>query len=175
LSYANIRPKARELSYISFSETTVDEDLPPLLVDELGPVGIITSEQEFGKALFGIVASTSPASLTRAECDRLHLDNPAIWHHYSINTLRRLRLESRSNGPPSSTSHISQFAMIYKRVEEHRVGRTMLDVGSNLGLLPILIAERDSSALITGCDNRSDIMRQATGLASRLYADRVRF
>src|SRR5215472_10319758 len=137
LSYANIRPKARELSYISFSETTVDEDLPPLLVDELGPVGIITSEQEFGKALFGIVASTSPASLTCAECDRLHLDNPAIWHHYSINTLRRLRLESRSNGPPPSTSHISQFAMIYKRVEEHRVGRTMLDVGSNLGILPI--------------------------------------
>jgi len=158
-----------------FTETTVDEDLPSLIVDELAPIGAIASEQEFGKALFAIVAPTSPASLNCAECGRLHLANPAIWHHYCLNALRRLRLESQRNSSDGNASHVSQFAMIYERIAEHRVGRTMLDVGSNLGLLPILIAERDSDAMITGCDNRPEIMLQATGLASRLDVDRVRF
>jgi len=148
--------------------------VPSFVVDELAPIGAIASEQEFGKALFAIVASTSPASLNCAECGRLHLDNPAIWHHYCLNTLRRLRLESRSNDSDGSASHVSQFAMIYQRTAEQRIGRTMLDVGSNLGLL-ILIAERDTDAMITGCDNRLDIMRQATALASRLDVGRVRF
>jgi len=146
-----------------------------LVLDELAPIGAIASDQEFAKALFAIVASTSPASLNCAECGRLHLDNPAIWHHYCLNTLKRLRLESDSNCSDGSASHVSQFAMIYERIAEHRVGRTMLDVGSNLGLLPILIAERDSDAMITGCDNRPEIMQQAAGLASRLDVDCVRF
>jgi Methyltransferase domain len=167
--------KRSQIVIHKFSETTADEDLPSLLVDELGPVGVITSEQEFGKALFAVVASTSPASLNCAECGQLHLDNPAIWHHYCINTLRRLRLESCNNGSTSSASQVSQFAMIYKKVAEHRVGSTLLDVGSNLGLLPILIAERHSDAMITGCDNRSDIMRQAVDLASRLDVGHVKF
>jgi SAM-dependent methyltransferase len=151
----------------TFRETTVDGDLPSLVAGELGADGLLTTAQEYGDALFAIVASTSPPSLRCSGCGRLHLDNPGIWRGYCLNTLRRLRplLAEGSASSDSGASDISRFAAVYRRIAGYGVGRSLLDVGTNLGLLPVLLAELAPGKTIVGCDNRPDAVAAASDLA----------
>jgi SAM-dependent methyltransferase len=161
----------------TFGETTVDGDLASLVAGELGADGLLTTEQEYGDALFAIVASTSPPSLRCSACGRLHLDNPSIWRGYCLNTLHRLR-PLLAEGSPSSgsrTSDISRFAAVYRRVAGCSVGRSLLDVGTNLGLLPVLLAELAPGTTIVGCDNRPDAVVVASDLAGAVGGGRPAF
>src|SRR5215831_11005168 len=65
------RPRStggRTIVMHTFSTATIDEDLSPMVADELGPLDVVTTLQEYGDALFAIVASTSPASLRCPDC-----------------------------------------------------------------------------------------------------------
>lgn len=150
----------------TFDEATVDEDLAPLVAGELGPLGVLASARAYGDALFAVVASTSPPGLCCPGCGRLHLDNPAIWRRYCVNSLDRLRPLIAGAGAESATSHLGQFAAVYRRVIELRVGGSLLDVGTNLGLLPVLVAEGATGVAVVGCDSRPESVGCAADLAA---------
>jgi 2-polyprenyl-3-methyl-5-hydroxy-6-metoxy-1,4-benzoquinol methylase len=159
-----------------FGEATVDEDLPEVVAGELGPLGLAGSAREFGDALFAIVASTCPPSLRCPTCGRLHLDDPAIWRHYCLNTLARLGPLLDAPAASRAGSHVAQFAAVYRRILTLRAGASVLDVGSNLGLLPVVLAARAAGVDVVGCDNRAEAIACAADLAAAAgHADRVRF
>jgi 2-polyprenyl-3-methyl-5-hydroxy-6-metoxy-1,4-benzoquinol methylase len=161
----------------TFNEATVDEDLSVTIASELGPLGIFGSAAEYGDALFAIVASTCSSSLDCPKCGRLHLDQPTIWRRFCANTLGRLRSLVEERPPTSSSlaSHVVQFAAIYQRIIEYSIGGSLLDVGSSLGLLPVLLAERFPNMRIVGCDNRPDAIVCATNFAAGGHNGRVTF
>jgi hypothetical protein len=161
----------------AFGESTIDEDVSPMVAEELGPLGMVASPRDYGETLFAIVASTCPASLDCPRCGRLHLDGPAIWRHYSLNTLRRLRTLVAAPRPPAPArpSHVEQFAAVYRRILELHAGASLLDVGSSLGFLPVLAAERAPSSTVVGCDNRPEAVACAADLAAAAGGARARF
>lgn len=170
------RPPARlAIVMHTLDETTVDEDLASALAEELGPTGALASARAYGEALFAIVASTCPAELDCPRCGRLHLDHPALWRHYCLNTLDRLRPLLVGGTAPGPDSHVGRFAAVYRRILELRTGTSVLDVGTNLGLLPVLIGECDAAAAVLGCDNRPEAVAVASDLAAAAGAGRVRF
>lgn len=146
----------------TFDETTVDEDLAPLVAEELG----LATAQAYGDALFAVVASTSPPALFCPGCGRLHLDNPAIWRRYCVNSLDRLRPLIAGARVGDETSHLGQFAAVYRRVIDSLVGGSLLDVGTNLGLLPVLVAEGAAGVAVVGCDSRPESVGCAADLAA---------
>jgi SAM-dependent methyltransferase len=173
------RPPASERAVVmhTLDEATIDEDVATMVAEELGPLGLLASDRDYGETLFAIVASTCPTSLSCARCGRLHLDNPAIWRHLCLNTLRRLRtlIGEPDLAPAAGDSHVAQFAAVYRRIVELRVGGSLLDVGSNLGLLPVLLAERDGGLATVGCDNRPESIACAADLAAATGVDRATF
>jgi hypothetical protein len=72
----------------TFDSTSIDEDLAGVIGVELGGIGVVTTENQYGDALFAIMAS----SCQRANAnDDSKLSNLAIRRRYSLNTLGRLR------------------------------------------------------------------------------------
>ena len=162
----------------TFSTTTIDEDLPAMIADELGPIGVVSTPREYDATFRAIVASTSAASLHCPDCGQPHLDLSAGWRHYGLNTLRRLRSLLSDHVAPSTVqvySHIAQFAAVYRRILQCCTGASLLDVGTSLGLLPILVAERYASMNVVGADYRQDAISCATDLAAAAGAHRVKF
>lgn len=161
----------------TFREDTIDEDVSPLVADELGPAGIVGSADEYGRTLFAIVVSTCPPSLNCQDCGRLHVDRPAVWRHYCINTLNRLRPHLAANGGVSClpATHIEQFGAVYRAISESFLGDSLLDVGCSLGFLPLLMAECHPAISITGCDNRPEAVAIASDLAAPSANRGVRF
>jgi SAM-dependent methyltransferase len=157
------RPGGQTILLHRFSESAIDEDVSPLVAEELGTLGVIASAREYGETLFAVVASTCPSSLDCPECGHLHLDQPAIWRHFSLNTLARLR--RWLDEPGDCASHTAVFAAIYRRILECRVGDSVLDVGSNLGHLPVLLSERAPEVTVVGCDNRPESIATCEALA----------
>lgn len=154
----------------TFTEASVDEDVATFIGEELAPLGFPASGKEFGDALFGIVASTCPPSLMCPKCHRLHLDHPQIWRHFSLNSLHRLeRLLREPPRDDRTVSHLAQFAAIYRRIMECRSGTSLLDVGTNLGLLPVLLV--DGRSVLVGCDNRQESIISASDLAEAAGAN----
>ena len=168
------RPGGQVVLLHPFDESTIDEDVSPLVGDELGSLGAIPSAREYGETLFAVVASTCPASLDCPECGRLHLDRTAIWRHFSLNTLGRLRTWLATPGPHGG-SHTAVFAAIYRRILECRVGHSLLDVGSNLGHLPVLLSELGGDVTVVGCDNRRESIACCEELAAATGSGRVTF
>jgi SAM-dependent methyltransferase len=160
----------------TFDSASVDEDLSEMITDELGPLGVVHSLSEYGDALFAVVASTWPSPVDCPHCGRSHLDLTSVWRHYCINTLRRLRpLMAKGPGPNCTETHVVQFAAIYRRIIDCCAGTSVLDVGTSLGFLPILLAEHVSDIAAVGCDNRRDAVVCATDLAEATQAGRVTF
>jgi SAM-dependent methyltransferase len=158
------RPGGQAILLHRFSESTIDEDVSPIVAEELGGLGVIASAHEYGETLFAVVASTCPSSLDCPECGHLHLDQAAIWRHFSLNTLARLR--AWLDEPGAGASHTAVFAAIYRRILECRVGDSLLDVGSNLGHLPVLLSERAREMAVVGCDNRPESIASCEELAA---------
>jgi len=149
-----------------FDEATIDEDVSPMVGEELGSLGVLASDRDYGEALFAVVASTCPASMDCPDCGRLHLDQTAIWRHFSLNTLDRLRARLDAGPGPAGGSHTAVFAGVYRRILECRVGDSLLDVGSNLGHLPVLLAERAPEVAVVGCDVRPEAIACCDELAA---------
>lgn len=160
----------------AFSASTVDEDVAPLIVEELGPLGLVTTAREYGEALFAIVASTCPSAGPCPQCGRVHVDLATVWRHYSVNTLRRLR--ALLGGVPAAgaeVTHIEQFAAAYRRVIDGCVGDSLLDVGCSLGFLPVLAGELLPDVRAAGCDNRPDAVAAAADLSAVAGGGRAAF
>lgn len=136
-------------------ERTVDEDLPGMLADELGPLGLLNASEDFGCAMNAIITS---ACSTRSPLE--------AWSRYSRNSLERLRALVDQVPGAVAQSHIGQFAAIYRRVLELGVGSSFLDVGTSLGFLPVLVAERVPGVRVVGVDNRQEVMPVAADLAT---------
>jgi SAM-dependent methyltransferase len=168
------RPGGQSIVLHRFDEATIDEDVSPMVGEELGSLGVVTSAREYGETLFAVVASTCPSSLNCPDCGRLHLDQTAIWRHFSLNTLDRLRERLSAPGPECG-SHTAVFAAIYRRILECRVGEGLLDVGSNLGHLPVLLSERAPEMTVVGCDNRPEAISCCVELAAATGNTRVAF
>jgi SAM-dependent methyltransferase len=158
------RPGGQVVLLHRFDESTIDEDVSPLVAEELGSLGVIASAREYGETLFAVVASTCPSSLDCPECGHLHLDQAAIWRHFSLNTLARLR--RWLDEPGDCSSHTAVFAAIYRRILQCRMGDSLLDVGSNLGHLPVLLSERAPEMTVVGCDNRPESIASCEALAA---------
>jgi Methyltransferase domain len=173
------RPPAsgRAILLHTFNEATVDEDLSSIITTELGPLGIVASSEEWSNALCAIVASTCPSTAECSHCDGAHLDLPAIWRQYCLNTLRRLRplLADPQTISSAPLSHIVQFAAVYRRIMDHCTGTSLLDVGSSLGFLPVLVAEEFDGMSVVGCDGRQDAVACATDLAQATSTGNITF
>ena len=162
----------------TFNRGTIDEDLPAVIADELGPLGVVSTAREYDDTLQAIVASTSPTSSGSSGSDLDGLDLLATWRHYGLNTLRRLRpLVSEHSTRPTAlrSSHIAQFATVYRRIIECTTGASLLDVGTSLGFLPILATELYPSMTVVGCDHRQDAISCATDLAAATGSHRLTF
>jgi hypothetical protein len=133
----------------------IDANVLRWLNEEIFPLGVIASARDYGALLFALLASPFPPPR----------DQRAIWHHFCLTTLSRLRELMRYPSPLETDSHIAAFAAIYRRVGELTVGQSVFDVGSSFGFLPVLLAEQWPQARIVGCDNNPDVVSIASDLA----------
>lgn len=142
-----------------FQQMNVNADLICYIERELSPLDIISSERQFGAALFAVMASTFP------EPRQQH----AIWQRFCLNTLIRLREEIEIPSLPiPAVSYIAPFGAIYRRVFELSPGQKHLDVGCSFGFLPVLLAERNCTSNIIGCDNNPDAVMFSRNLATAM-------
>src|SRR2546430_9149634 len=150
------RSSSRTVILHPFSLATIDANLFTVVEGELGAAGVVTPAEEYDQAVIAVVTSTAQA----ADGERL------AWRALCLNTLTKLRsyLADTSALRVAGDAHIGQFAAIYQRVLQLRVGSTLLDVGTSFGFLPILLAERDPTATIVGCDLSSDAITCAADL-----------
>ena len=140
----------------TFGQGEIDADLICFIEDELHSFSIIPSAKEFGATLFVVLASTFPSPR----------DQRAIWRHFCLNTLERLRDQiAYPPSMPPQVSYIAPFATIYQRVFDLYTGQSFLDVGCSFGFLPVLMAERVPGIYIVGCDNNPDAISLSTDLA----------
>ena len=142
----------------TFSQETINADLICFIEQELASLQLFSSAQEYGAALFAVLASTFPSPR-----NQLH-----IWRRFCINTLCLFRSNLSQNEIfTSQTSiHIAPFTAIYRRVLTLLVGETLLDVGSSFGFFPILAAEHDPRLHIIGYDINPDMIKLSTDLAT---------
>lgn len=150
-----------------FSPEEMNADIKHYLIYELKPLGLLTQSHHFGAILSGIVGSFFP-------------DNArAAWHGFGANTLRRFLLFlSTSRTPPVFDYYatIGTFANRYQRVCELCVGESFLDVGSESGMLPLVIAERiPFMTRIVGIDIQMDMLNIAQELAEERGLPQVHF
>jgi len=134
----------------------INNSIVDLLMQELKPLGLVSSEQAFSQLLIGLVTSVQPR-------------NPvAAWNLFSTNTLQRLREQLHKPFiPANDRSSIAAFASIYRRLLSLKVGSSLLDVGCAIAFWPILLAEREpeSWSRIVGVDSRRDAINLSTNLA----------
>ncbi len=113
-----------------FAPGAVDADVGNVLLEELKPLGILKSEQDFGNIFAVVVGSLFPYEVQKA------------WHLYASNTLKHYqRLLAQENISLLPSSNIEMFALLYHRVYELLVGSTFLDAGCSFGFLPLLVTE----------------------------------
>src|SRR5215470_2842300 len=75
-----------------FDERSVDEDLPAIIANELGSIGVVTTAIEHDDTLGAIIASSVSRSSPRCpDCGRVHVDLSAAWRQYCLNSLVRYR------------------------------------------------------------------------------------
>jgi hypothetical protein len=143
----------------------IDADVLRWLNEEISPLGVIASARDYGALLFALLASLFPPPRNQQ----------AIWRHFCLTTLSRLRELMTFSSPLETDSQIAAFAAIYRRVEELTVGQSVFDVGSGFGFLPVLLAERWPQARIVGCDHNPDVIAIASDLACVSGVSRVTF
>jgi SAM-dependent methyltransferase len=134
----------------------ISNELADHIAGELGPLGLVPDGSAFERLFVDTVLATHPDPLQ-------------AWAAFYGNTLRRLR---RADG--AGTGSVATFARIYRHALSLIRGRTILDVGSCFGFLPLLIAERDPRLRVIGMD----LVPAAAMLAGRMACEqgnRARF
>ena len=125
----------------------LDNDLADAIVSELAPLGLVPDLDAFERIFTRTVENSAPT--------------PGLaWNSFYRNTLARLRGGDRKQADGS----VATFGRIYADIARLVEGRTVLDVGSCFGFLPLLLAERLMGALVVGCD----LSAAAVALADRV-------
>ncbi len=134
----------------------ISNELTDHIAAELGPLGLVPDAAAFERLFVDTVLAAHP-------------DPMRAWTAFYGNTLRRLRGRDLSG-----TDSVAMFARIYRHVRSLIRGRTVLDVGSCFGFLPLLIAERDPRLAVIG----TDLVPAAAMLAGQIACElgnRARF
>lgn len=134
----------------------ISNELADHIAAELGPLGLVPDADAFERLFVNTVLSAHP-------------DPMQAWAAFYRNTMRRLRGPDRGG-----TGSVAAFARIYRHVLSLIQGRTVLDVGSCFGFLPLLIAERDPRLRVIG----TDLVPAAAMLAGQMACEqgnRARF
>jgi hypothetical protein len=149
-----------------FAPTAVDNELGHYFMEELKPLGILATPQDFADVFGAIVNSVAP-------------DNPQrAWYLFAINTLQRYHalLEGNQNAAPNCDSPVDVFAALYRRVCELQVGENLLDAGCSSGFLPLVVAERfPALTRVVGIDIRTEPFAVARILAEERHLANVHF
>ncbi|MGB8346086.1 MAG: class I SAM-dependent methyltransferase, partial [Ktedonobacteraceae bacterium] len=157
---------SRTYLFHTFQQMNVDADLICYVEQELSSLDIVSSERQFGAALFAVMASTFPEPRHQ----------PAIWQRFCLNTLIRLREETETPSLSVPTvSYIAPFGAIYRRIFELSPGPKHLDVGCSFGFLPVLLAERSGTSDVIACDNNPDAVMFSKNLASAVQTHHTTF
>ncbi len=147
-----------------FAPEEVDADIGYYFLQELKPLGMLNSVQDFGN-LFGIIVfSLCPSNMQHA----LRL--------YAANTLRRYHDLLNGNGVSFPQRPMSEFAMLYKRVRELVVGEALLDAGCSFGFLSLLMAGyAPSLRQIVGMDIQAASFSVVRAIADEKHYHNVEF
>ncbi len=106
----------------------LDDDIAGLLSRELSGPGLLESASDFERVFTGIVRSTVADPIT-------------AWSTFYANSLAVLRapeLPADPSAPPESS--LAAFAPVHERALAEIAGRTVADVGSCFGFLPLRLA-----------------------------------
>lgn len=144
----------------------IDADIGNWFMQELRPAGLIQDAQHFGQVFAAVVFSQYPYEPQRA------------MHLYAINTMRRYRtlLVGENSESSLSDSTIHNFAEVYRRVFQMRVGKSFLDAGCSFGFLPLLIAERfPFLTRVIGIDIETESFPVVLAIAEELQLKHVDF
>jgi SAM-dependent methyltransferase len=148
-----------------FAPDEIDADLGNYFMQELKPLGILTSVQDFGELFGGVVFSLNPYNVQHA----LRL--------YATNTLQRYRnLLDATQTLPMANSTIHSFGQVYRHVCQLDMGESFLDAGCSFGFLPLLLAERfPKLSHIVGVDILEDPFPIVRDIAEELQMKNVQF
>ncbi|MEJ2890072.1 mycofactocin oligosaccharide methyltransferase MftM [Actinomycetospora aeridis] len=129
------RPGERLLVLHRLRPDELDDDIAGLLAGELA--GIVTSAGDFERIFTGIVRSTISDPLT-------------AWSTFYANSLAVLR-DPRDVVDPGAApeSSLAAFAPVHERALAEIRGRTVLDVGSCFGFLPLRLAQEGLDVVAT--------------------------
>lgn len=100
----------------------IDVSIGDRFREELKPLGILTTEQQFGEIFGAVVCSLAPT------------DPQAALHLYASNSLRAYRsiIAASPEKEVALTGTLSAFGMLYRRVCQLHRGMSFLDVGCSL-------------------------------------------
>ncbi len=144
----------------------IDADIGNLFMQELKPLGLLSDAEHFGQVFGVIVCSLSPSNPQGA----LQL--------YAANTLQRYLslLEETNTANPLTESTIRNFAAVYRRVFDLRIGERFLDAGCSFGFLPLLMTERFPFLKdVVGLDIETDSFPTVRAIAQQHQQHQVRF
>ncbi|MBV9205787.1 MAG: class I SAM-dependent methyltransferase [Actinobacteria bacterium] len=142
-----VRPRVR---------SEISNELADHIAAELVPLGLVPDGAAFERIFVAAVLAAHP-------------DPVRAWTAFYRNTMRRLRRPDRGG-----TGSVATFARIYAHALSLIRGRTVLDVGSCFGFLPLLAAEQDPRLAVIGTDLVPPAAALAGGIA-RARGSRARF
>lgn len=129
------RPGGRLLVLHRLRPDELDDDIAGLVASELSAV--VTSAGDFERVFTGIVRSTISDPLT-------------AWSTFYANSLAVLRSPGREAAPEAAPeSSLAAFAPVHERALAEIRGRTVLDVGSCFGFLPLRLAQEGLAVVAT--------------------------
>lgn len=149
-----------------FVPTALDAELGRYFIEELKPLGILTTAQDFAEVFGAVVNALAPHDPQRA------------WHLFATNTLQRYHalLDGKQNAAANCHSPVEVFAPLYRRVGELHGGESLLDAGCSSGFLPLVLAERfPGLTKVVGIDIRTEPFAVARRLAQERHLAQVRF
>ncbi|PVZ13127.1 mycofactocin oligosaccharide methyltransferase MftM [Actinomycetospora cinnamomea] len=113
----------------------LDDDIAGLIAGELS--GLVASAGDFERVFTGVVRSTISDPLT-------------AWSTFYANSLAALRSPAHPVDPTvAPESSLAAFAPVHERVLSELRGRTVLDVGSCFGFLPLRLAQEGFEVVAT--------------------------
>jgi len=129
------RPGDRLLVLHRLRPDELDDDISGLIAGEL--TGLVTSAGDFERVFTGVVRSTISDPLT-------------AWSTFYANSLAALRSPSQAVDPGvAPESSLAAFAPVHERALAEVRGRTVLDVGSCFGFLPLRLAREGLDVVAT--------------------------
>ncbi|MEJ2861236.1 mycofactocin oligosaccharide methyltransferase MftM [Actinomycetospora flava] len=129
------RPGERLLVLHRLRPDELDDDIAGLVASELA--GLVTSAADFERVFTGIVRSTISDPLTAW----------STFYANSLAVLRDPRAPVDPDAPPESS--LAAFAPVHERAIAEIRGRTVLDVGSCFGFLPLRLAQEGFDVVAT--------------------------